>query len=79
MADDDQEWFDRFRDGDSDEIELGIDRGHIEPGKSFSEEALVALRDQFILFVGARVMRGWRDRNEPPTMVRVSVRVEIVG
>lgn len=69
--------FNAWREGDANEVELIIERGEVEAGRTFSSDAFKALGDQVMVFIGARVMRRWDDTNEPPTVLRAIVTVEV--
>lgn len=60
---------------DGEEAEFTLERGHIEPDKTFSVEALDRLHDQLMVFVGTRVMRRWDTTHEPPTALTVTIKV----
>jgi hypothetical protein len=60
---------------EGDEFDFEYSRGKIETGKTFSEAAMQNLRDQMITYVGTRVMRRWEKTGEPPTALRVEMRV----
>ena len=68
---------------DSDVMLFEVKRdGPPEPGRTFSLEALAGLRDNMGLFVGARVMRHWKDRGTDrpgPSRLEVAVSVKIDG
>lgn len=49
----------------------------VQPGRSFSEEAIGELMEVVMIFIGTRVMQRWERTNEPPTFMRVSVKVEV--
>lgn len=72
-----QTLFDMLRALPSDEFDFVIQRERVEPGKTFSEGAMNDLLDSIRLFVGARVMRRWDDTNEPPTALKVEVKVSV--
>lgn len=72
-----RDWFQTFKDGGSDQVTLVIERATVEPGTSFSEEALEAVRNQMILFVGARLMAAWDQRHVPPTRCEINIGVSI--
>ena len=69
--------FEAFRSQDSDQVTLVIERGFIEPGKSFSVEAIEVVRNQLILFIGARLMAAWDKRGVPPTRCKINMEMEI--
>ena len=62
---------------DTDEVELRVDRERRQPGRSFSEAAMEQLHDEMLVFVGTRVMRRWDSTAEPPTLLRVELRVTV--
>lgn len=57
------------------ELELVIARGTIQEGRSLSAEAIDTLSDQFLAFVCTRIVRRWDQTGEPPTVLRVEVKV----
>lgn len=52
-----------------------VRRVNIEDGKSFSKDACDGLMDQIFLFVGARILARWKGTKEPPSIVKVEVKV----
>jgi hypothetical protein len=67
--------FNEWRDGDTDTLEVVVQREHLEPGRSFSVDAMRAIANQLTMFVGARILRRWNDTEEPPTVVNITVTV----
>jgi len=61
---------------DGEEIELVIERRFIEPGRTISADAMSTLIETASTFIGTRIMRRWDETNEPPSAVRVILRVE---
>lgn len=60
---------------EGDEIELLVERAREQRGRSFSEDALEKLHDELIVFIGTRIMRRWDTTSEPPTLLRVELKV----
>lgn len=60
-------------------ITLEVMRETIQPGRSFSPEAMDALTFRMIAWVGTRLMRQWDATGVPPTVVRVTVTVDVGG
>lgn len=58
-------------------IEFRIERVRLDPGRSFSEEAMSNLVEDFAAWVGTRVMRRWDATGEPPTTLVVTLGVEV--
>jgi hypothetical protein len=52
-----------------------IERVTVQPGKTFSREAMDNLFDTMEAWVEARVITRWEETGEPPTVMRVSVTV----
>jgi hypothetical protein len=67
----------RFMETDGPEIDFEVLRDPIESGVSFSKEALEAVNEAMILWVGSRIMRAWESRNEPPSYAKITVSVEV--
>lgn len=67
----------RFMEMDGTEIDLEVHRDGIQPGRTFSAEAMEMLHDEMLVWVGTRIMQRWEATNEPPTVVRVSVSVAV--
>ena len=67
--------WERYKRGTRDEIETRVVRGTVEPGRTFSPDALEEVRDTLWLFVGARMQSHWERRNEPPTIMTVRLSV----
>ena len=57
-------------------LEFVVRRDRVEPGRSFSADAMADLTRDIGLWIGSRVMLAWEERNEPPTLLRVRVEVE---
>lgn len=70
-------WYEILLDVDGNEIELTVEKLEVEFGRSFSADALSGLHDQMIAYVGTRIMRRWNETGEPPTFVRVEMRVTV--
>jgi len=60
---------------DGDIAHLVVERVTIQEGRTFSADAMEHLHDQFIVWVGTRLMRRWEQTGEPPTALLVEVRV----
>lgn len=60
---------------DGEEAEFVIERTRIDPGLTFSVEAMEKLHDQVLVFIGTRIMRRWDATQEPPTALTVSIKV----
>lgn len=50
---------------------------NIEPGQSFSAEAMDEFGSQIMLFIGGRIMARWKQTGEPPTISKVTVKVDV--
>jgi len=59
----------------SDETIMAIERGFVEPGRSFSREAIEELAFAIVLFIQARLIHRWEKTNEPPTAATVHIKV----
>jgi hypothetical protein len=57
-------------------IEFRVERARIEPGASFSEEAMSTLNADIGVWIGTRVMRRWEATGEPPSVLIVRLEVE---
>lgn len=68
-----------FMEMDGPTLTLEVVRETITPGASFSSEAMDALVTSTALWVGTRIMRRWNETNVPPTVVRVTVTVDVGG
>ena len=75
--DDRADRFAALRAGASDEAVFEVRRERIQPGRSFSEDAMEDLIDEVTLFVGARLMARWDRTGEPPTVLRIHVKVDV--
>lgn len=60
---------------EGEEADFVIERDTIEPGKTFSLEAVERMNDNLIVFVGTRIMRRWDTTQEPPTALTVTIKV----
>jgi len=69
--------FEQFLEIDGPEMDFVVQRDSIEEGTSFSAEALDAVSDQIIMWMGSRILRAWNQRNEPPSHLKISVSVEV--
>lgn len=54
-----------------------IERGHVEPGRTFSDDALKAVSAAMIEFVMTQVSKRWNETNEPPTVLTVKVQCDV--
>jgi len=61
---------------DGTELVVELHREHLQPGATFSEEAMDGLMSTLGVFIGTRVMRRWEATQEPPSVLRVSITVE---
>jgi len=52
-----------------------IEREFVQPGRTFSREAMDNLFAMMAAWVEARVIVRWDETNEPPTVLRVGVTV----
>jgi hypothetical protein len=68
--------FNEWRASDLDECEFQMNH---EPaaGRTFSAAGMDELMAAMITFVGARLMARWDATNEPPTAVRVVLKVDV--
>lgn len=62
---------------EGEEIILEVGRDTIQEGRSFSEEAMEELNDQILAWIGSRVMRRWDATSEPPSVLRVEMKVTV--
>lgn len=60
---------------DGEEIELVVERVEIQLDRTFSKEAMSLLTEQMATFVATRVMRRWDATSEPPSALRVELKV----
>lgn len=66
-----------------DDIPLGtpltfqIERGDVQPGLTFSPDAIRAMTANVIEFVLTQVAKRWEQTNEPPTLLTVKVQCEV--
>ena len=60
----------------SNEAEFVVERVTVQPGRTFSPEALDSLGQEMTAFVATQVWERWQQTNEPPTRLVVHVRVE---
>lgn len=73
---DQKQLFDALRQGESDTAEFVVEKDHIEPGRTFSADAMAFVTEQLTIFVGARIMAAWDRRSEPPSRCSIIVTVE---
>jgi hypothetical protein len=57
------------------ETTMAIERGFVQPGRSFSREAVEELAFAITLFIQARLIHRWEKTNEPPTAATVHIKV----
>lgn len=62
---------------DDDLAEFTVERGEIQPGHTFSEEAMAVLGMEMLRHVALRINARWEATNEPPTALLVTVMVEV--
>lgn len=62
---------------DGETIVFTVEREMIEPGRTFSADAMDALVQLTTAWIGTRVMRRWAATSEPPSAVTVTVTVEV--
>jgi hypothetical protein len=62
---------------EGDTIDLHVERETIEPGRSFSREAMEELGVQMSMWVATRVARRWDATDVPPTALKVTLIVEM--
>lgn len=72
-----EEKFDRMMATDGESIEMEVTRATIEEGRSFSEEAMRELTHSMESWVVTRLLRRWDATGEPPTVVKVAMRVDV--
>jgi hypothetical protein len=72
-----EELWEQMIEMDGDAIELIVERDTIQSGRTFSPEAMQALYDQFLAWVGTRLMLRWSATDEPPTLLVVEVKVTV--
>lgn len=61
---------------DGADLEIVMERKTVDPGVSFSAEAMDDLGTQLMVWVGTRVMRRWQATGEPPTALVVRIHAE---
>lgn len=54
-----------------------VARTRVEKGRTFSEDAMTQLGDEMIGFVTATTMARWDQTGEPPTALRVEMKVSV--
>lgn len=59
------------------EMTFAIERGHVEPGLTFSNDAVRALVANMTEFVLTQVAKRWEQANEPPTALSVTVKCDV--
>jgi hypothetical protein len=52
-----------------------IDKTRIEEGRSFSAEAIQLLREELLIFLGARLCKHWEQTGQPPVHMTALVTV----
>jgi len=60
-------------------MEFEVRKATVEPGRSFSSEALDRLGSEMLAFVAATLISSWKEREEPPTFLDVKVTVEVTA
>ena len=70
------ERFAAYRQGESDALDLMIERVRVMPGRSFSADAMEAAIGELARFIGARILARWDRTGEPPTAALVQIVVE---
>lgn len=61
----------------SDTLEFKLERGIVEPGRSFSRDALDVVTDRIGAWIEAQVLVRWRATGEPPTAMTVIVSAQV--
>lgn len=59
-----------------DRYTFNVERETIQPGLTFSAEAMDEVTELLRIFVGARVLHRWDTSKEPPTALSITVEVE---
>ena len=77
LTPDEQAWAATYMEMEGDECEWEMERESIVPGVTFSREAMETLSGQIAMFVVTRVGRRWGQTNEPPSALRVTVKVDV--
>ena len=77
MAADQEARYLRMLQASGEELRLRVERESIQPGRSFSEEAMNTLGLDMMTWVGTRLKRRWDQTGEPPTLLTVTLRVEV--
>ena len=54
-----------------------IERTALAEGTSFSPEALTKFHDLITLYIGGRVMARWTRTKEPPTIIKVEIKIAV--
>lgn len=58
-------------------LELEVGRASVEPSVTFSQQALDELSLEMATWVGTRLIRRFDATQEPPTLLRVRLTVEV--
>lgn len=58
-------------------LAFAIERGEVQPGLTFSPDAIRALVANMTEFVLTQVAKRWEQTNEPPTALSVTVRCDV--
>lgn len=66
-----------FMSMDGESCDFEVERTVYQPGLSFSEVAMDELVQNIGLWVGTRIMRRWQATNEPPTVCKVAMKVDV--
>jgi hypothetical protein len=59
------------------DLELTVERGTVEPGLTFSEDAINHAGDEFLNWVLAQLVGWWDDTDIPPTSFTVNATIQI--
>lgn len=54
---------------DEDTIALQVTRERVEEGKTFSQEAMELLKEELLIFIGARICKHWETTGEIPQAI----------
>lgn len=54
-----------------------IERGHVQPGRTFSPDAVKTLVATITEFIMTQVSVRWEQTNEPPSVMTVTVKVDV--
>jgi len=76
LGSEDQAQWDKFYDIDGQTMLFNIRRERIEPGRSFSAEALEGIMEGVKFWIGTRLMKMWDESGDPPVSLDITVTVE---